>query len=451
LLAAFLPAKPAHAEKVLLKDGPWEVYTDGRVGGFVSWTYGDAFPQDSYGKAPDGSFQLLHSVKGGGWKAPSENTLLDDPNKPPGATDQGTINMMRVRSGFVSNVLGIGVRDQVSPELKITGYFQIWAFIESESRQKNRPNLADVRQGYGKVEGASWGAVTVGRMRCLFSRGATDIDVMYAHRWGVGFFGTNQIDSNGPTTGQIGFGVMGSGFAAGAMYSTPRLAGLQLDAAVFEPISLPAGGAWNRTKYLRPEGELTFERTFGATGKVALFANGMIQSVYKVGACTPGSTANPGPCDQTASGFGYGGRFEYGPVHVGVAGHRGKGLGLTYALESTEASSDDRGSLRLTDGYYAQTQFVIGPVEPFAGVGIARVFLTAHDKDKKVDPTDPMMQHMIYPNSIIKYQLGINGGVVYHLTPNLHFDLDYFRAQATWYLGEQQVLHAVNGGMTVSW
>jgi len=33
----------------------------------------------------------------------------------------------------------------------------------------------------------------------------------------------------------------------------------------------------------------------------------------------------------------------------------------------------------------------------------------------------------------------------------VHFALDYFRAELNWQLGEQQVIHALNGGMTVTW
>ena len=32
--------------------------------------------------------------------------------------------------------------------------------------------------------------------------------------------------------------------------------------------------------------------------------------------------------------------------------------------------------------------------------------------------------------------MGINGGVVYNVTPNLHLDLEYFRAEGRWWLGE---------------
>jgi hypothetical protein len=37
------------------------------------------------------------------------------------------------------------------------------------------------------------------------------------------------------------------------------------------------------------------------------------------------------------------------------------------------------------------------------------------------------------------------------MTPNVHFDLEYFRAQAAWWLGEKQILNNFAFGMTFNW
>jgi hypothetical protein len=419
LSAALLFSGTARAEKVLFKDDAWEVYTDGRVGGFASYVHGDGIPVASKTiTLPNGT--TAPEVINGGQFLVSSETRAD--------TVQGTVNMWRVRSGFIGNTLGLGVRNQIVPNLKATGYIQIWAFVESDQQAKGNSNPPDVRQGYGKIEG-NWGSFIAGRTRTLFSRGATDIDVMYAHRWGVGF--PSVVNSHGPTQGMVGFGVLGSGFGAGLIYGTPTFAGLQLNVGLFDPAVLSAGG-WSRTGFARPEGELTFEQPMGSIGKVVLFTNGAYQKVWKAGAC-PGQ-----PCTETAKGFGYGGRIELGPVHLGVAGHYGKGLGMNYALEQTYVSIDGLNFLRASDGYYVQSQVVIRQFDLFAGWGITRLFLSGDDKTKPQ-----------YSN--IKYQMGINGGVVFHASPSLHFDLDYFRADAEWWLGEHQRLNCFNSGMTVSW
>jgi hypothetical protein len=108
---------------------------------------------------------------GGGWGVTAEQSASST-NQP----DQGTVNSMRIRSGFLGNQLGLGVREQATPWTTITGYIQVWAWIESNGRKKNEYNYADVRQGYAKLEGL-WGSLLAGRTRSLFSRGTTDIDV----------------------------------------------------------------------------------------------------------------------------------------------------------------------------------------------------------------------------------------------------------------------------------
>jgi hypothetical protein len=448
LTALTLPSS-ALAEKVIAKGDNWEVYTDGRTAGFVSWAYGQGPPQATYGVTADGNLVQIHDVKGGGLGGGSamEQHPINDPNLPAGQTllDRGTINSMRVRSGFIGNQLGLGVRGQVTPWTTVMAYIQIWAFVESVAREKNYPNYADVRQGYAKIEGL-WGSLLAGRTRALFSRGATDIDTLYAHRWGVGWPGG--IDTNGPTLGMIGFGVMGSGFSAGIIYGTPVLKGFQLNVGLFDPIRLQ-NGSWTRTKYLRPEAELTFERKFGETGKVVLFANGVFQKLYKAGYCP--SPDNPPPCEENPYGVGYGGRFELGPVHLGAAAHYGKGLGLNYALEASDATADPASNLRKNDGYYVQSQFVVRKFDLFAGWGIDRVMLTAQDNVTVPDPSDPTGKPPVIPHSIIKSQMGINAGIVYNATPNLHFDLEYFRAQGKWFLGESQVVNVTSSGMTFNW
>jgi hypothetical protein len=371
---------------------------------------------------------------GGGWGVTAEQSASST-NQP----DQGTVNSMRIRSGFLGNQLGLGVREQATPWTTITGYIQVWAWIESNGRKKNEYNYADVRQGYAKLEGL-WGSLLAGRTRSLFSRGTTDIDTLYAHRWGLGFPGSfPTIDSNGPTQGQIGFGVLGSGFAAGVIYATPVLQGFQLSVGAFDPVESQGNGNFVRTKYVRPEAQLSFERKFYNTGKVVLYSEGAYQKIYKDGYCVPAPHL---PCEQTMAGVTYGGRFELGRVHLGAAGFYGQGLGFNYALEVTDVATDQTGILRRTKGYYVQSQVVLGRFDLFAGWGISQAVRTYADINTNAGET---------PASVIKYQMGINGGVVYNLTPHIHLDLDYFWAKAAWYLGESQVLNVFNAGLTFNW
>lgn len=465
-VAAFsLISRRASAEKVLANVDGWQIFSDGRAGGFMSWAYGDGYPQPTYGVDAAGNFvnSPIHTPLGGGFRAISQQGLNMNPalNIPPGTVipDQGKMNIMRLRSGFIANIFGFGVRGPLTQYTTVSTYVQIWAFTENNGRQKNLPNYPDVRQGYAKLEGP-WGSLTAGRMRALFSRGATDIDVAYAHRWGVGWPGN--LDNNGPTLGQLGFGVLGAGFSSGFIYGTPTMHGLQLNVGLFDPVQLQGNGAWTRTKYVRPEAELTYERGFmNGWGKVVLFVNGAYQKVYKDSYCAPILDMQTGkfiPCDQTVVGAGYGGRLELGNFHLGVAGHYGQGLGMNYALEVSDAAQDKEGNLRKINGLYVQTQVVVRKFDLFAGWGIAQVFLTDYDnKHTEQDPRDPTnVAAQVHPFSVLKYQMGVNAGIVYNATPTLHFDLDFFRAEAAWYgvndvSGQKQVVWVGNSGMMVNW
>ncbi len=463
--AASIPSR-AIAEVVVAKVGDVEVYSDGRAGAFASWSYGNGYPSDVYGVDATGNFvnTPVSSPVGGGWKVVSDQGLNTNPqlNIPAGTAvpDEGTINLWRVRSGFVSNILGFGVRSPLTARTTMSAYLQLWMFVENNGRQKNQSNYPDARQGYVKLEGP-WGSFAAGRTRGIFSRGATDIDVLYAHRWGVGFPGN--IDSNGPTNGQLGFGVLGVGFSSGFIYGTPSLGPLHLDVGFFDPVQLQGNGGWTRTKFLRPEAELTFDQTFGAGGwgRLVLFADGVYQKVYKDGYCAPvfDSVTNRNlPCDATVAGASGGGRLELGPVHIGAAAYYGVGLGLNYALEVSDAAQDREGNLRKEAGYYLQTQVVLGKFDLFAGAGIAQIFLTDYDQNYKVqDPRNPNDPNAtVFPYNVIKDQIGYNAGVVYNVTPRLHVDLDFFRAEADWFAANglaapKQVVWVSNGGMTANW
>jgi predicted porin len=424
--------------------GNWEVFTDGRMGGFASYVRGDGFPPDTFMDDGTGNLVRTRVPFGGGISVNSANPIAD-PSMP---NAQPTLESWRIRSGFLGNIFGLGFRYHLTPWTTLTAYFQYWADIESESRRKYTPMPVDARQGYARVEGL-WGTVTVGRQLTLFSRGAVEIDFLYGHGYSMGF--PTAVDSNGPAAGHIGTGVLGPGFAGGIMYSTPKLAGVQLNVSVFDPVALQ--GAWDRTKEPRPEAELTYDLGWG-TGKLHLFANGAYQRVYRIG--------EPDSTNEAAYGAGGGARFEVGPVHLGVAGHWGQGLGLYYALETTEAAYDASAAhrLRKSFGLYGQAQVSIRKVDVNAGFGYAGVTPLPAQTVTINSATGPMT--IMIPadgepdatglrQSLIKYQLGISGVIVYHVSPHLHISADYFRANFAWQLGEHQNVNFASAGMIITW
>ncbi len=423
-LACVGVAHPARAEVTLAKsEGGWEFYTEGRLGGFVEILHGDGFPDG----IDRNTGMTLHSIGDGGINVPGETVDLGN-----GAVGNGPIDASRVRSGFLGNILAFGLRRKLTERTTVRGYLSLWAAVETNGERKFLPELPDWREGYVEISGPA-GTLLVGRALTLYSRGATEIDFLYAHRYGVG--NPAGFTAQGPSGGQIGYGVLANGFSAGVAYATPSLHGLKLTVGYYDPSTF-VGLYWGRTKYGRPEAELTFDQPLGDFGKIHLFLNGAWQKIYAVSE------------DRSATvyGGGAGGRLELGLFHLGVAGHYGQGLGLNYAFDNSETIFEQAHTqeMRKFDGLYVQTQFVLGRFDLSAGWGETRV----HEVPGDVIPDPNTGMPAV---SVLKDQIGINAGVVYHFSPDLHFDVDYFRADAEWWLGDRQVVHVVNSGLTLTW
>lgn len=414
LFAAICSSGKAHAEVTIAKTDGWEVFASGRVSTFLSYGFGDGYPQPrTMGE---------NIIPGGGLDVGPDNipTIGADGMPVPGAA--GTFRSVRVRSGFVPNIVGVGVRSNISEKTKLTIFVSYWTTVEQLGLRKTGKVYPDAREGYALLEGG-WGSLLVGRALDLFSRGATENDFLYGHGYALGFPGN--VDNVGPTAGLIGFGVSAAFFSSGIVYATPELAGLKLTAGIYDPAVVP--GQWEAVRYPRSEGELTYDLNRGLL-KLHLFGNGATQNLYR-----PAETRSA-----TMYGFGYGGRVEIGAFHLGLAGHRGKGVGLSYALESSATTFSQSSALRDFDGYSGFAQVVAGRFDFNAGAGISRVFLLDEDRAQVND-------------SIVKTQLGYSAVVVYHATPHLHFALDYMHGDYTWYLGETQKVNFLSTGMTATW
>jgi hypothetical protein len=462
LAAGVLHASVARADVTLLEKDDWTVFTNGRIQGFFSYANGGGYPEpfvDKNGKSV--------SLWGGGVNR--SDALVDvEPSGPVENPDgsftpanYGKINEMRFRSGFVGNVLGFGVKKQLNANTFVQGYFALAATIQPPSRRKYTKVYPDAREGHMQISGP-WGSVRAGRMLTLLGRGNTEITYLYGYAYGLGFPGSVSEKSEPfPTAGHVGFGVLGNGFGAGASYDTPSLAGLQATFAIFDANTYPNNG-WERARWPRPEVELTWQKEFGTSARVKVFANAALQKLYR----------DQESRDTTVKGAGYGARVEVGPVHLGLAGHYGEGIGFNYAFEPSDAMSDQvpRGAtLRTVDGYYGQLQVVLGAFDLQAGAGVSRVHLLDTDRtdmaDDDMNPATPAGDDDGAPGADstgftpIRQQLGLSAGVVYHVGKNLHLDLDYFNANYQWYDtapksphgAPEQKIHFVNAGATFDW
>jgi hypothetical protein len=96
--------------------------------------------------------------------------------------------------------------------------------------------------------------------------------------------------------------------------------------------------------------------------------------------------------------------------------------------------------LRSQTGFFGMVQVVLGPID--IGGGFGQTSIASLDADK----TPAAMMGI----SHLKTQTGFFGAVVYHLTENLHADIDFIQGGYKWTNGESQKLNMINGGVTVT-
>lgn len=432
------------------KDG-WSAFLTGRLQTFGNFNDGQGRPVN----VTDGNGQPVE-LRGGGIDRGSALPEYPVGTNQQTTLDPGHVQEMRMRTGFTGNVLGFGIRRRISETTEILGFSAVTVGIDSDERRKFSIVRPDWRESFLRIS-APWGSLTAGRMLTMFSRGATEISFLYGYRYGLGFPG-GVTPAGQSTAGTVGFGVLANGFGAGMAYATPVLAGLQVTVAAFDANNIVGTQLLERTRWPRPESEITFERKFGL-GMIKLFANGAWQRLFDY---------NGTPRSADIYGAGYGGRIEVGPVRFGVAGHWGKGVGVTYALEphgslyfTDRAQMDVTQAalvkLRTVDGYYGQLQVaVLKALDVRAGAGITRV--KRLPEDTSAWNPDPLMP---FPTPsvgfvTIRQQMGIGGGLTYHAWDNLHITAEYFRAVFEWYLptpapptaAPSQVMNSVNAGVT---
>lgn len=442
LAVAMVGSRVAKAEVPLLEKDGWTFSFDGRVDSFLSYGYGDDFPnptpEPTGGTRP--AFTANHAVMGKNSLGPGNgrqdigwpSAYQEDAN--------GKYQGYRVRSGMYPNILGFAITRQVSETTTIRGYISIWSTVESLGRDKWAPMTAEAREGYFTAKG-NWGSATVGRTLAMLGRMSYEIDTAYGHGYGVGLPCT---DALGPACGHIGTGVLFPGYSAGISYATPSAGGLQLALGLYDPVEIvPFGSSpadWTRASFARPEGAITFGTPLGRKGRLGLAVEGLYQPLSRT--TTDAATMLPKTVSTAIWGVSGGGRLEVGPLRLGVSGFMGKGIGLGYALGSSVAAADNDTAhapclggdhatgapcvtgntyeLRTFTGGYVQGALVFGAMQVSLGYGLALVNQVDADKFN-------------YNLSVIHYQRGLSGGVFYAVSDSVVLGLDAFLFNAGWY------------------
>jgi Gram-negative porin len=419
-LGALVPARVARAEVKVAQGNRWSVTFDGRINSFLSVSRGAAIPLNE-----------------------QNYTGLDDE-----ATPDNQIANARVRSGFIENVFGVELTNQLTEDTSLKVRVGMWILAASQRTWGDEPAM-DAREAYFKLEGP-FGSLTGGRAMSLFSRGNILMDYDLEHNYGLGHPCAVKVVSGG-ACGHSGFGVLFPGFHSGLVYATPVLGGFQVAAGLYDPVQL-AEGAYRRTPLPRAEAEasLSPSKHFRA------FASFLWQPLSRNDMNTDanGNTTTTSQ-DVTAAGVAYGLMLSGGPLALGASGYYGQGLGLYTPLEDNPTNILSTGNLRKQDGYYGGASLTFGDTRVAAGAGISRL---AHDVS---DPAST--GNVITP----KQQVGFSGGVYQGaFNKTIFFAVEYFRAITTWFdrgqpdptdptlidiIRPRQAVNFFNVGATVVW
>jgi hypothetical protein len=386
----------------------WELTVDGRMSAFASFSHGPPPPPGS----------------------PTWQGFDDRPD------ESGQTTSTRIRSGFVSNYLGWGLRKEVGSHT-ISGRFALWGNI-SQQRDKTQSPDVDLREVYLRIEGP-WGGVLAGRSMGIFSRGPISLDYDIVHNYGLGSpcMIVNRAPSWGPIAacGHVGFGILFPGFNAQLSYNTPVFAGLQLTVGLFDPSTVKEQ-SYTRTPLPRVEAELAF--------KGSKYVHAEVSGTWQ-------RLGNESQTYLNVDSTGVAGSLglNLGPVQLGATGFAGQGLGIWSAVEDYPVFSSDSNSgflLRHQKGFAGLAALNFGSTKLAGGVGQTMISKVITDPERFTALNFPAKQ------------LGFSAGIYQGVLDNIVLALDFFSANTTWQDGvndqgtpytPKQTMNFVNLGATL--
>jgi hypothetical protein len=427
LTTVALADRDAAAEIPIAERDGWVLSVDGRLNGFVNYSQGN--------RVPEGVAEWTAGVF-----EPS------DPNSE-------TIRVVRVRSGFVQNVLGFNLVKEVAPNYRLRGRYALWAGASNERKPVlGQQPMVEAREAFVRLE-APWGSIQAGRDLGLFGRGGILMDAEIVHANGLGSPCSTRLILGG-ACGFAGHGVLFPGFNAAVLYSTPNLSGVQLTVGAFDP-SVNSARQYDITPYPRLEAQLSVN----VRGVFKMFAEAMWQRLINSRGVTvfdpvmmaqvPVLDANGRPVNRVAdaNGVSAGASLSLGPVQLGGSYYRGAGLTLIIPIFDTPIFADENSVLRKSQGFAGMASVTFRSTKIAGGGGVSQLILTPLEMQPFAQLVPP------------KQQVGISIGVYQTFFKNLIWAIEYFRGQYTWYQYQQmaggpivspvQTVNFVNTGLTL--
>ena len=405
LLAVALSATGARADITLYDKDGWSFYTKGLIATHYQLTIGEGDPASMHG------------------------VLVGTPLSPQGSQDtrDNSLIMSRFRSGFVGTQIGFGANRQISETMRVESLMAVSLFDISSNRGQSLPKGVDFREAWAALI-TSAGTFKFGRMFSIFGSSSAPISLM-AWEYGLG----HPCLASEPTIacGSVGAGPLYAGFDAQFRYITPRFAGVELQVAVSDPI---VGPGYHMAPFPRADGEVNYLRTFGESGKLRLFGQGVFEQLRRV----------EGTALKKVNVWGVMGTaiLDVGGLTLGGGGWTGAGIGTHVIMEATDAANplafDSKGDLRLFRGFYGNAAYNFGSASLALGGGTVFIRSTATDI---ADGSGV---------SVIKQQS--EGHIRFtKRIDTVHLTIEYMRWMSKWYFGEKQNENFMGVGANYVW
>ncbi|WP_246659738.1 porin [Methylosinus sporium] len=229
----------------------------------------------------------------------------------------------------------------------------------------------DLRQVFGEISSADYGALKVGRDLGLFAADAILNDFTL---FGAGTIAANASPSN-TSLGRIGFGYVYADWIPQLTYTTPDFHGVTVSVGVFSPYQQfdNAGSYVSASGVLPYSGVITghdqpgFQARLKYVGELApgtkltLWTSGLTQR-HRVE--SGDAVLLPRGAGVRSMAIDAGGRLDVGPVTLVGYGYKGVGLGTT-GLYFDGVGYD--GERRKSSGYYAQAGYTLFERLTFGG------------------------------------------------------------------------------------
>lgn len=385
------------------KDG-WGVFTRGLIAAHYQLIFGEGDPGASQRVLVGGQFNRGQS------QDPRDNSLM----------------ISRVHSGFVGTQIGFGVNRRINDQMHIESLMAVSLVDISNDRRPYTPKQVDFREAWAALVGP-YGTFKFGRMFSIFGSFSGEV-VMLAHKYGVG--NPCVVEGAAIACGSVGAGPIYAGFDAQFRYISPRLAGLEFQAAVSDPIG---GRAYRLTPTPRLDAELNYEAKFGESANLRVVAQGMTEELQRI-------NQNKQQKERVWGVMG-GAIFGLGGWKLGGGGWTGAGIGPRTVLEAdtNDFGYDANGKMRKFTGIFVNTSYEL-PTRTTAAIGMGQLNVESTDLDKTANSGVNVLSQAREMHITLSQKVDF-----------LTFIVEYMNWKSTWYFGETQNVNFAGGGANFEW